>query len=194
MASGQPGHAGAPGQSLAGGRSWKGWRRIHTWGVCSCPADGEESSLRRSESRRAARRRIPAPTRPEGGQGTAALPGPAPAPAQRADCLPAPDVRLRAAAQRGFSALLNDRSVPFPSGRSRCASRPSADPGSREPAGRRPEKGALCAGHGRPFPVPLEMSKGSRTRQSEGSAAGGVKLGQESGDLKAAGNNSPGKN
>lgn len=72
---------------------------------------------------------------PEAGSGTAALLGPAPRlPAQRADCLPAPDVPLRAAAQRGFSAFLKDRSVPFPSGRFRCTPRPLPDP--RQPGAR----------------------------------------------------------
>lgn len=104
---------------------------------------------------------------PEAGSRKVPLPGPAPRlPAQRPDCLPAADVPLLAAAQRGFSALLNDRSVPFPSGRSRCvapalARSPAA--GNLPAAGRRPEKGPLCAGHEWPFPIPLESSKGSPT-------------------------------
>lgn len=102
---------------------------------------------------------------PEEGSGTVPFLGPAPRlPAQRPDCLPAADVPLLAAAQRGFSALLNDRSVPFPSGRSRCdapALARSAAAGNLRAAGRRPEKGPLCAGHEWPFPIPLEISKGN---------------------------------
>lgn len=52
------------------------------------------------------------------------------------------------------------------SGRSRCPG-PSRIPGSREPAG-----------HEWPFPIPLEMSKRSRTPSSRGLCSGGVKLGQ----------------
>lgn len=85
---------------------------------------------------------------PEAGSGKVTLLGSAPQlPAQRPDCLLAADVPLRAAAQGGFSALLNDRSVPFPSGRSRCvapalAISPTA--GNLPAAGHWPEKGTLC--------------------------------------------------
>lgn len=180
------GQSGAPGQSLAGGSSWKWWRWIHTWGMCSCPADGVGSSQWRSESRRQWQKCCleedsGSGPPPEGGSGKAPLLGPAPAlPAQRRDCLPAPAVPLRAAAQRGFSAPLNDRSVPFPSGRSRCvapalARSPAA--GNLPAAGRRPEKGALCAGHQWPYPVLLEMSKGSRMPSARGLCGGGSEAG-----------------
>lgn len=123
LAPGQSGHAGAPGHSPAGGSCWKWWRWIHTWGACSCPADGAGSSQRRSESRKQWLKRCT-----EEGSGSdpprrrwqdgLSVPGPAPGlPAQRHDCLPAPDVPLRAAAQRSFSALLNDGSVPFQVGK-----------------------------------------------------------------------------
>lgn len=128
---------------------------------------------------------------PEAGSGNAAPLGPAPQlPAQRADCLPAPDVLLRAAAHRGFSALFNGRSVPFPSGRSRCAVSARARSraaGNLRGAGPRRALGVPDTSGLR---HPLAMAKGSRTPSARGLCGG---WSRESGDLKTAENNSPGK-
>lgn len=194
VASGQPGHAGAPGQSLAEGAPGRG---------------GDGSTLGECVPVLQMERKVPCgDPRAEGLPGGGSRLRPAPeagraqplclAPLQRplkGPIVCRPQMCGFGRRHRGPFLLFSMTDL--------CHSRregpaappgPRQTPGSREPAGRRPEKGALCAGHGPPFPVPLEMSKGSRTRQPEGSAAGGVKLGQESGDLKAAGNNSPGKN
>lgn len=168
----QSGHAGSPGHSPAGGSCWKWWRWIHTWGACSCPADGAGSSQRRSESRKQWLKRCPeevqAPTRPGGGGRTGSL---SLAPLQGCQLKGTIVCRRQMCRSgrrhRGAFLLFSMTDLCHSkSGRSRCPG-PSRIPGSREPAG-----------HEWPFPIPLEMSKRSRTPSSRGLCSGGVKLGQ----------------
>lgn len=177
LAPAQSGHAGAPERIWQEGAPGSGGDGS-TLGECvpvlqmECEVPSGDPRAE-SNGRSAARRRIPAPTRPGGGKVSPWLRSTAAGSAQRPDCLPAADVPLRAAAQRGFSALLNDRSMPLPSGRFRCGSpalarRPAA--GNRPAAEHGPEKGLCVSDRSGLSRVRCKCQKGIGRRKPEGSA------------------------
>lgn len=164
----------------------------NTRGTCFCPADGVGSSRQRFQSRK----QQPGggfrlQTSPQKGRSEKAhLLGPARlSPTQWLDCTLGPDVPLRAAAQKGFSAAFQWQIYAVPAGRSHCtapalARSPAAgNVPLRAPGG---EGRSVCPDTHGLSRLSWKCQKGVGSRQPEGPAAGG-------GQRRAgnAGNNSP---